>query len=358
VDRSAAISCTRPAIGILAPITGPAASIGKEQRNWARYAITNANASKSAKAAGRTFQLKEGDTQLDPAQASTVGQRFGSDTTIAAVVGPAGSQEVQAVGPIFKRTALPFVSMSATNDTLTGGKYPTFVRVVAKDSVQAVTDAKFIKNVLKADKVVAIDDQTSYGKPLADALGKALRIRKVQVSRESVPRDQTDFSSLVTNIDTDVDVVFLAWQIASNAQVFAQQMKEQGKNARVFGSDGLFSPDFKIAGAYVSAFAPDIKNIPSSRPFVRGYTSRYGDFGTFGPPTYVATQVAINAINNACEDGSATRAEVNTWFKRTEIKKSLLGRDITFDRSGDVRQPQFYIYRFTGGQLKYVRVNV
>jgi branched-chain amino acid transport system substrate-binding protein len=355
---ASAISCSSPRIGIMAPITGPAASIGKEQRNWARYAVQRFNASPAAKRQGIRFSLREGDTRLDPKEASTVGQRFASDSTIAAVAGPAGSQEVHAVGPIFKRGGLPFISMSATADALTSpaGRYPTFFRVVARDSVQGVTDATFIKTNLKAGSVVAIDDQTSYGRPLADATARALRARQVDVSRESVPREQTDFSALVTNIDSDTDVVFLAWQIASNAQVFAQQMREQGKNATIFGSDGLFSPDFKIAGAYVSAFAPDIKSIPSSRAFVAGYRKQYGDFGTFGPPTYVAVQAAATAIAAACQNGSATRAEVLGLVKKTNLKGTILGRDISFDSKGDVRRPQFFIYRFTGGQLRYIRV--
>ena len=35
-----AISCTRPTVGFLAPLTGDAASIGAETRNWARYAVS------------------------------------------------------------------------------------------------------------------------------------------------------------------------------------------------------------------------------------------------------------------------------------------------------------------------------
>ena len=58
--------------------------------------------------------LVEGDTQLDPAQASTVGQRFHADADILAVVGPAGSQEVLAVAPIFKKAQrLPFISAAS-----------------------------------------------------------------------------------------------------------------------------------------------------------------------------------------------------------------------------------------------------
>ncbi len=60
------------------------------------------------------------------------------------MVGPAGSQEVKAVGPAMGRAGLAFISGSATNPTLTTGSNPTFFRVVSKDSVQGPQDANYI----------------------------------------------------------------------------------------------------------------------------------------------------------------------------------------------------------------------
>ena len=340
----------------MAPITGPAASIGKEQRNWAKFAIERYNASKAATNAGRAYKLVEGDTQLDPAQASTVGQKFASDSTVPAVVGPAGSQEVEAVGPIFKRAGLAYVSPSSTATHLTAGKYPTFFRVVGKDAAQGAKDATFLRKNLKAKKVLVVDDQSSYGKPLADAAAKTLRALGTKVVRTSINQKQTDFSALVTKVGDDTDWAFLAWQIASQAQTFGTQLKEQGKKTKLFGSDGLFSPDFKIAGSYVSAFAPDIRVFKASRPIAAAYSKKYGKFGTFGPPVYVATQAVIGAVNTACADGSATRAEVLAAMRRTNLKKTILGSNIAFDRHGDVKNASFYIFRFLGGSYKYLRI--
>jgi len=352
----AAISCSSPSILVMAPITGPVAFIGKEQRNWAKFAIERYNASKAGKAAGRAYKLVEGDTQLDPAQASTVGQKYASDSTIPAVVGPAGSQEVEAVGPIFKRVGLAYVSPSSTQTNLTTGKYPTFFRVVGKDAAQGAKDANFLAKNLKAKKVIVVDDQSSYGKPLADAAAKVLKSLRVKVVRTSINQKMTDFSALVTKVTDDTDWAFLAWQVASQAQTFGTQLKEQGKKTRIFGSDGLFSADFKIAGSYVSAFAPDIRIFKSSRPTAAAYTKKYGKFGTFGPPVYVATQVVIAAVNKACADGNATRAEVLAAIRQTNLKNTILGNDISFDRKGDVKNASFYIFRFLGGEYKYLRI--
>jgi branched-chain amino acid transport system substrate-binding protein len=338
-------------IGIMAPITGDAGSIGTEQLNWAKFAVQRFNDEN-----GTSFELVEGDTQLDPAQASTVGQRFASDSSILAVVGPAGSQEVEAVGPIFTREKLPFVSPSATRTSLTDGSIETFYRVVPNDDAQAPTDADYIADTLGAKKVVIIDDQTSYSRPLADGVQSALEEKGVAVSRQSVNQKQTDFSALVAKVDGDVDVVFLPWQIAANAQIFGQQLKEQGKDAVIFGSDGLFSPDdFTIDGAYVSSFAPDITNVESSKELVDAYTAEYGDFGTFGPPTYAAANVLLTAMSSICEDGDEpTRESIAERLGETTIDDSILGGSLSFTDSGDPEGAQFYIFQIENGEYSLV----
>jgi branched-chain amino acid transport system substrate-binding protein len=338
-------------IGVMAPITGDAGSIGTEQLNFAKFAVDSFNEEN-----GTEFTLVEGDTQLDPAQASTVGQRFASNDDILAVVGPAGSQEIEAVGPIFTREDLAFVSPSATATSLTDGRFESFYRVVPNDAAQAPTDAAYMVDELDAANVVIIDDQTSYSRPLADGVQEALEEADVTVSRESVNQDTTDFSSLVSGIGDDVDVVFLPWQIAANAQIFGQQLKEQGKDAVIFGSDGLFSPDdFTIDGSYVSSFAPDITGIEESADLVEAYTAEYGDFGTFGPPTYAAANVILTAMSDLCEGGDElTREAIVAQIGETSIDDSILGGSLSFTESGDPEGAEFYIFTIEGGEYTLV----
>ena len=92
----ASAGCDSPKIGFQGPITGDAAFIGKEQLGFAQYAIK--------KLGGGKIKLSQQDTQLDPAQASTTGTKLHADASVLAVVGPAGSQEVLAVAPIFKKS--------------------------------------------------------------------------------------------------------------------------------------------------------------------------------------------------------------------------------------------------------------
>ena len=331
-----AAACERPRIGFMGPLTGDAAFVGKEQLGFARYAIRKLGA-------GR-FRLDAADTQLDPRLAATAGAGFSRDARVLAVVGPATNREVLAVAPVFKRRPrLVFVSASALNRSLTNGSIPTFFRVVPNDDAQAPSTARYIRQRLKARDVVILDDKTSYSKELANGVQTALRSGGVRVTRSSVNQKETDFHALVATISDGADVVYLPWQIAANAQLFGQQLKAQGKTAVIFGGDGLDSGDFKIPGSYVAAFAPDVRGVRGNGAFVREYGARFAS--NFGPPAYVATQAAIAAIQKACADGEATRAEVLRVMKATRIANVVLGGDLEFTARGDRKDARFSIFK-------------
>ena len=82
---SSAKSCVAT-VGIEGPFTGDVAVLGQEQLAFAKLAVEEDN-----KANGTTINLVQGDTQLDPAQATTVTQQFTSNSKMVAV-GRAGRQ--------------------------------------------------------------------------------------------------------------------------------------------------------------------------------------------------------------------------------------------------------------------------
>jgi branched-chain amino acid transport system substrate-binding protein len=343
-----AINCRAASLGIAAPLTGPAAFLGQEQLSWAQYAVVNFN-----RQFRTNYRIVQGDTQLSASLARTVGRRFVSNGNILGVIGPSTSQAVISSAGLFKTAALAAVSPSATRiDLTTSRKFPTFYRVVPNDAAQSTSIVAFVAGKLRVRRVVVVDSQDDYSTALASAMTPKFRARGVRVDRESVAATDTDFSSLVTNVADDVGVVIFATQTASAAQTLSQQLREQGKRAVVLGTDGAFSPSqFKPRSGYVSSFAPDIKQIRTARALVAGYNrfSRNKVFGTFGPPSYMAAWVLMQAANTACRDGSATRGEVNRNVKRTNTP-SILGGAIRFDAKGDVRAPKWYMFKIVNGK--------
>ena len=141
------------------------------------------------------------------------------------------------------------------------------------------------------------------------------------VDRESVSQKTTDFSSLVAKVGGSTKVVFLPFQLSSQAQLFAQQLKSQGKSAVVFGSDGTFdSKKFNVSGSYVSFFAPDVTTIAANKAIVAAYNKAYpGGTSPFGAPNYVAAQLYATAATLACKDGKITRTELRQAVAKVKL---------------------------------------
>jgi len=341
-SSSAATTACVASTGMEGPLTGPVANLGQEQLHFAELAVSMDNAANHTQ-----ISIVQGDTQLTPSIATTVTQQFTSNAKILAVVGPAGSQEVEAVGPLMARAGLAFISGSATNATLTTGKYPTFFRVVSKDSVQGPEDANFIVANLKPKALMIVDDQEAYSTGLVAQMTPIFAAAGIKVDHESVSQKVTDFSSLVAKVTADTSVVVLPWQVAANAQQFGKDLAQEHKNAVIFGTDGLFSPGtFSIAGSYVSSFGPDITGIAADASIVAAAKAKYGSFGTFGPPVFAAQHVIDEAIASVCKAGQTpSRANVLAAIKTTDEPTSILGQPIQFDSNGDLVNGKFFLFK-------------
>jgi branched-chain amino acid transport system substrate-binding protein len=351
-SASAATKSCVASVGFEGPITGPVAPLGTEQLHFAQLAVATDNIKNKTK-----ITLVQGDTQLQPAQATTVTQQFISNSSIVAVVGPAGSQEVEAVGGPMSRAGMGFITGSATAVALTTGKYPTFFRVVSKDSVQGPQDANYIVKTLHPKALMIVDDQEAYSTGLVSAMMPVFQAAGIKVDHESVSQKVTDFSSLVAKVTPDTSVVVLPWQVAANAQQFGKNLAQQHKTAVIFGTDGLFSPGtFTIPGSYVSSFGPDITAMPADAVIARAALQKFGQFGTFGPPVYAATHVIDEAIASVCKSGQTpSRSNVLAAIKATNEPASILGQPISFDSHGDLNGGKFFLFKIdSAGKYKLI----
>jgi len=76
--------------------------------------------------------------------------------------------------PKFDQAVLPIITASATNPDLSKNGWKIFHRMLATDAKQGPDVANYIKDTLKAKTVFVIDDQSEYGKGLADQVRTTL----------------------------------------------------------------------------------------------------------------------------------------------------------------------------------------
>lgn len=361
--KTQAVSCKSTLkIAFSGPFTGGAGFLGNEQLSWAKYAVKTL-----APKYGLKIKLITGDVPVEggPAAAQTVAQKFVADKTVVAVIGPSTSGAAAASSQAYFDAGLAHISGSATRTSLTKGAVkeasPLFFRVVPGDYIQGPTDASFM--IKKGAKnVVVFDFQEPYSQGLASAAEVVLKAKGVTTTRQSVANTVTDFSSFVTKVPSSADFVFFPTQKPADAQNFAQQLIEQGKKAKVFGGDGANDAGaFKVPGSFVSNFAPDISGISYNKSVIAGWQKDNPGtkLGSFGPPQYLATQVALNAIKKACDVGKGQvkdRRDVGRNVKRINIKNMILGGDFRFStKSNDPLNAKFYIFEIqSNGSYKLV----
>ncbi len=349
-------------IAIEGPFTGPVAQVGLEQLHFAQLAVANDNAANHT-----SVTLAQDDTQLTPSIATTKTQAIIASPAVA-VVGPSGSQEVEAVGPLLARAGLAAVSGSATLPALTStGANKTFFRVVPDDDVQGPQDANYIVAHLKPKGVLIIDDDEAYSQGITKVMIPILTKAGIKVDHQTYNGTDTGatlssaLSSLVTShLTPDESVAVLPWQAAANAQQFGLDAQQQHKKVILFGTDGTNSPSqFHIAGTYISTFGPDIASSSNAmdKALVAG-VAKYGPYGAFGVPTYAATDVVMKAIASVCKAGQTpSRSNVLAAVKKTNIPASanILGEPIAFTATGNLAGSPGYLFHVNSAG-KYIEI--
>jgi branched-chain amino acid transport system substrate-binding protein len=320
--------------------------------HWAQYYVSTYNKThKKTK-----MKLQTEDTQLGAptgtAEALKGAQALAGSPNVLGVVGPAGSNEIVGVTKSLMDGGLAWVSGSSTRTTLTtdGTRTGYMFRTVPPDAIQGPTAANYIINVLKYKRVYIIDDQETYSTGLADTVEQKLKASGVTVGRDGVSQQQSDFSSLIAKIARDTQLVYIPWQLTPKGIAFGNQMKAAGKGSiKLMGADGLFDSSFAAVGSHV--YDTNFPLNPKSK-IIAGFKKGHGGDGEyFGAPTYAATQVVATAIDRACKNGTATRAEVRGAIRSTKIPaaQSLIGVALRFNRNGDLSTAKkFGLYKSNG----------
>lgn len=369
---TASVKCgTKVSIGVAYPATGGVAFLGALQFDWAKFALKQWNSSHKLK-----IKFVQGDTQLTTNAAANVAvaHSFASNGKVLAVTGPAGSQEVQDSAGVYKGAGLAPVSGSATRIFLTRSKPGKsretskgyFYRTVPNDGQQGDAVANFIHKDLNKKRIYIIDDEEAYSQGLADQVQSDLKKFGVNAGRNHISQQNNDFSSVITAIPANTQVVYIPWQLPEQAQAFYQQLRSSGHKANVMGSDGTDAPGtFQPNGhGYVSGFPVDFSST-KLKSFEKAHN---GQPETFGIPSYTATLVNATAISKACKagHGKTTRTAVRKQVRKVKLtaKQSLLGFSVAFlsKNKGANQGPgdmgglaNFAIYKITKAGA-YVRV--
>lgn len=336
-------------IAFFGALTGSSAALGINENNGVKLAVDKYNKEN----ADCKVELAALDSQGSPDQAPGLAQKAIDDTKILGIVGPAYSGESEAAGPLFNEAGLVTITPSATRPSLADQKWKTFFRAVGNDFSQGPAAGNYMKNVMKADKVYVIDDQSAYGAGLADEVKKVLGSAVVGSDKVQGEGKQTEFSGVVTKVKAaGVKAIFYGGYY-QEAGLIRKQLTAAGVTAPLVAGDGVNDGAY-ITSAGQAAAEGTILTCPcqpaaeARGTFVQEFKALNGtDPGTYSDTAYDAANILLAGI----------KAGKNTREGLLEFVKGYSGEGVAasykFTETGELDPAQVKVWAFkvTGGKV-------
>ncbi len=344
-------------VGLAAPLTGDQAYIGVGMRQGALMAIEDSNAKGPIFGAVK-LMLVSLDDQHNPTQAVLAANKLVADPSIVGVVGHFNSSCTKAASAIYHEGRMVQVTPASTNPDISKQGFDTFFRICATDDVQGPAAADFAFGKLKVAKIVIIDDQTTYGKGLADQFEKKFKaLGGVVVRHDGITQGEKDFTPLLTRVKSVKPELIFYGGVYPELALLIKQADKVGLKTQWMGGDGIFDPTLmkltgpKLAeGIYSTMLGVDPHALPSAQDFVSRYEARYGEIGSFSAYGYDAAAVIIEAIRRA---GKADREAVLKEVRATKDFQGVLGT-VNFDERGDALGKSVGVFRVENGKFKFL----
>jgi branched-chain amino acid transport system substrate-binding protein len=341
-------------VGVVAPLTGPQAHLGKDIENGARLAVDAINATNPSLGGKPVqFSLQAEDDQADPKTATVVAQKL-VDEGAKGVVGHLNSGASIPASRIYSDNGIPQVSPASTAVAYTHQGFKTTFRLMANDSQQGKALGQYAVKLGK--RVAVVDDRTAYGQGLIDEVVKAVKAAGGEVvGREYTTDKSTDFTAIMTSIKAKKPDVVVFGGMDPQAAPMVRQMRTLGMKTHFMGGDGMQSAEFlKLAGnsaegAIGSSPGLPLEKMPGGADFTKRFGEKFGKVQIYAPFSHDAAVVLIQAMLRA---SSAEPTKYLPELVKTQVD-GVIG-PIAFDDKGDLKDGPVTLYQVKDGKWQAV----
>ncbi|MFO1117199.1 MAG: ABC transporter substrate-binding protein [Beijerinckiaceae bacterium] len=292
-------------IGMVLPVTGPAADSGKYSLTGAKLALDRVN--KAGGVLGKQLELVTEDDQTTNPGAVLAFSKLASQPDIVAFLGSIRSTQNHAMAPDILKTGKP-VCFGGTDPTLTKLGNPWLFRFRPNDTYSGRVIASYGVETLGKKKWAVVHSTDAFGTNGAKALTESLgKIGGSVAIDQGYPNQSQDFSAVVLAIKSSgADIIGSYFTFDNDLAIFARQLRQLGVTIPWVGS-----PSITVAGAVklagpalygtygVADYAEDSN--PEAKEFARLYKAASGGINAdnYGSWTYDAIGVLAKAINDA-----------------------------------------------------------
>ena len=324
-------------IGMVVPVTGPAAESGKYALTGVKIALDRVN--KAGGALGKQVELITEDDQTTNPGGVLAFSKLAAQNDIVAFLGPIRSTQVHAIAPDLLKVGKPMM-FGGTDPALTKLGNRWLFRFRPNDSYSGRVIAAYGIETLGKKNWAIIHSTDAFGtngsKALMEALGKAGA--KVALD-QGYPNQSQDFTPVVLAIkQSGADIIGSYFTFENDLAIFARQLRQLGVTIPWVGSPSIaVATAVKLAGPAlhgtfgVADFAEESSD--AAREFGKLYRAVSGGAAPdiFASWPYDAMNVLCAAINKA---GSTDPEKIRDAILATKGYPGAEG-EYNFDQFGD-----------------------
>jgi branched-chain amino acid transport system substrate-binding protein len=337
-------------IGVMGPLSGPAAGYGRSQLDGVRLAVEEINAGPG--------QLKvELVVVDDEADMSAAGDRVVElvyEDRVSAIIGAINSSVTHVVEMVAAKTRVPMITTTSTDPSITRtGTYWAF-RCLADDILQGGALANRIIEVDHRRRPAILMQDNRYGKMGGREIERIARgagfppvmVRSFDGRPEAWPE------VIETLRSSGADSIIL-WGLYKPCGRMVAAIRTAGIDLPIYGADGMVHPEFlRFAGSAAEGVIMTLPFNPcrddeTTRDFLSAFQVRYGRAAdSFAAHSYDAMML----IWSASQRGECTdRTCIKDQLLKTRNHPGATG-SITLDEDGnDIREVE--LAQVVGGSL-------
>ncbi len=237
-------------IGAFFDLSGPASFIGTPTKLVAEMVVDKINKENGIN--GRKLELIIGDTDGNPAKATSIAKKFIHKDKVAAIVGPTRTGSGMAVKKIVETANMPTFMTVGGDPVIMGGKLGAFTNVfkspqrssIAVKVLYAYLQGKNMKNVALLTAADGFGkDGAGWLEKLAADYGLAI------VGQESFGPKDTDMTAQLTKLKNASPDAIICWTIGPAGSIVSKNRVQLGIEAPLFQCHGLPDPKYiELAG--------------------------------------------------------------------------------------------------------------
>lgn len=300
-------------LGVLMPLSGPAAEGGKRMKDGFELAKEEINAAGGIN--GRPIELVYTDDEANTEKGVSGAKRMIEENKVVALLGTLRTGVAMGVAEVAANNKLPFLVTVSSGPEVTElvgkdyNRYKYLFRNGGHASHFVLNTAPFVTDILKAKTYYYVGQDVAWSKALGGGFKKYLESKGVtEVGSSIVEVGANEFSSVLMDIKNKKPDVVISSNVSAEGVPFAKQYYDAKIPAPMISTAGVLTMEDVIKnmgekGNYVNfmSWSWRTQATPKTEPFYDKFKQKYGYLpsGFEDVRSYDGLQIMAEAIGKA-----------------------------------------------------------